>query len=313
MALMNPVLRRKIQPLPTGTVAAPMSFSGSPASIKGTAPRTPGMVSPTPVAPQTTPTRVIGFDGPREPPKAPTPMVDPRKPPPAAAETAVPGTQNAGAPAATDAEAKRAALDQMINDFLSGTIGRAGKADTAEEEALIRQQMADAAGGMSVNARARAGRSGMASSGALMGQEGDIRRSTSQDALDQILGLRRTEEQRGIENAMGAIGAETGMRSAAANDQLRKLALDMALKEAGLDDTPTTAGQDMQNLRPEDYASAPRDPNYGAGMSPAEQANLAVVKFEGDDVWVMDRNVDPPKLVRMSKADLSNITGQRLV
>jgi hypothetical protein len=146
-----------------------------------------------------------------------------------------------------------------------------------------------------------------------MGQEGDIRRAASQDALDQILGLRRTEDQRGIENAMGAIGAETGMRRAAADDELRRFALEALAAEQGLDDTPTTASQDMQKLRPEDYASAPRDPNYGAGMSPAEQANLAVVRFEGDDVWVMDRNVDPPKLVRMSKADLSNITGQQLV
>jgi len=232
MALMNPVLRRKIQPLPTGTVAAPMSFSGSPTAIKGTAPRTPGMVAPTPVAPQTTPTRVIGFDGPREPPKAPTPMVDPRKPPPPpVAPVGVPAVEDKGVPASTSDDD----VDSMIREFLAGQIGRAGKADTAEEEALIRQQMADAAGGMSVNARARAGRSGMASSGALMGQEGDIRRSTSQDALDQILGLRRTEEQRGIENAMGAIGAETGMRSAAANDELRRMALAALQAEMGLD------------------------------------------------------------------------------
>jgi hypothetical protein len=136
---------------------------------------------------------------------------------------------NAGQPPGTDD------VDTMIREFLAGQLANAGKANTAEEEALIRQQMADAAGGMSVNARARAGASGMASSGALMAQEGDIRRSTSQDALDQILGLRRTEEQRGIDNAMGAISAETGMRSAAANDELRRMALAALQAEMGLD------------------------------------------------------------------------------
>jgi hypothetical protein len=213
-----------------------MSFSGSVPSLAGSTPRAPGMVAPKPAAPSIDPTRVQGFDGPRQPPSATAPAPGtlpgaPPRPAPPPPVGAVVGPEDKGTPAATGTDD----VDAMIREFLAGQLRNAGKANTAEEEALIRQQMADAAGGMSVNARARAGRSGMASSGALVGQEGDIRRAASQDALDQILGLRRTEDQRGIENAMGAIGAETGMRRAAADDELRRMALAALQAEMGLD------------------------------------------------------------------------------
>jgi hypothetical protein len=245
MALANPVLRRK-----------------TPSLLDGVQPRNTGAVAPTVTATIPPPGGVTRPPALKDPAAMPAPGF--RPPPPAAPRNPGKGAgKGAGGGAVVDiydldlsgagkgagggagggavedkgapAPATSDSVDAMIREFIAGQIGRAGKANTAEEEALIRQQMADAAGGMSVNARARAGRSGMASSGALVGQEGDIRRAASQDALDQILGLRRTEEQRGIENAMGAIGAETGMRRAAADDELRRMALAALQAEMGLD------------------------------------------------------------------------------
>jgi hypothetical protein len=238
----SPVLRKKqpLQPMqrdqmpaldPTGgTAPKPMAFAGQPQSIGGAMPRQPGNVVPKPPA-----SRVgmgpaaPGMGGPRQPspPQQPRPNpLPPPAPPPAEGMTETPSE-----PATTTTDD----VDQMIRDFLSGQLRNAGQANTAEEEALIQQQIERSMGQGLVNQRARAGRAGMGMSGALMAQEGDIRRAASMDALDQILGLRRSEEQRGIENAMGAISAETGMRSAAANDALRRMALEALQAEMGLD------------------------------------------------------------------------------
>jgi hypothetical protein len=213
-----------------GTAPKPMAFAGQPQALGGAMPRQPGNVVPKPPA-----SRVgmgpaaPGMGGPRQPspPQQPRPNpLPPPAPPPAEGMTETPSE-----PATTTTDD----VDQMIRDFLSGQLRNAGQANTAEEEALIQQQIERSMGQGLVNQRARAGRAGMGMSGALMAQEGDIRRAASMDALDQILGLRRSEEQRGIENAMGAISAETGMRSAAANDALRRMALEALQAEMGLD------------------------------------------------------------------------------
>jgi hypothetical protein len=85
-----------------------------------------------------------------------------------------------------------------------------------------------------VDARARGGRAGFGMSGAQQAVEGDVRGAASRSALDQILGLRRGEEQRAIENATSAIGTEQGMRSAASADALRRMVLESLQAEAGL-------------------------------------------------------------------------------
>jgi hypothetical protein len=238
----SPVLRKKqpLQPMqrdqmpaldPTGgTAPKPMAFAGQPQALGGAMPRQPGNVVPKPPA-----SRVgmgpaaPGMGGPRQPSPPQQPRPNPLPPPSPAPAQGMTETPSEPATTTTDD------VDQMIRDFLSGQLRNAGQANTAEEEALIQQQIERSMGQGLVNQRARAGRAGMGMSGALMAQEGDIRRAASMDALDQILGLRRSEEQRGIENAMGAISAETGMRSAAANDALRRMALEALQAEMGLD------------------------------------------------------------------------------
>lgn len=213
-----------------------MAFGGgAPASIGQARPRQPGNVVPAPVADrvgqQIAPP---GFSGPRQPspPMQPAPTPTPTVPPPTEAPgTAVTGTTGATPPPPTTSED----IDQMIRDFVSGQLANAGKANTAEEEALIRQQMQGELGQSLVNQRARMGRAGFGASGAMAGIEGDVRRAAEMDALDQILGLRRTEEQRSIENAQGAVGLENQMRRGAADDALRRMALEALQAEMGLD------------------------------------------------------------------------------
>jgi hypothetical protein len=132
------------------------------------------------------------------------------------------------------AQSEQDRMDQEIRDFVRSRIGAAGKVDTTEEEALITRQMEGKLGEGLVDARARGGRAGFGMSGAQQAVEGDVRGAASRSALDQILGLRRGEEQRAIENATSAIGTEQGMRSAASADALRRMVLESLQAEAGL-------------------------------------------------------------------------------
>jgi len=212
---------------------------GAPASFGQAKPRLPGNVVPAPVTgrvgQQITPP---GFSGPTQPKPPMQPAPTPTPTPPPANPPTTPGITLPGAvagPPAAAAPATSEDIDQMIRDFVSGQLANAGKANTAEEEALIRQQMQGELGQSLVNQRARMGRAGFGASGAMGAIEGDVRRAAEMDALDQILGLRRTEDQRSIENAQGAISVENQMRRGAADDALRRMALEALQAEMGLD------------------------------------------------------------------------------
>jgi hypothetical protein len=131
-------------------------------------------------------------------------------------------------------ESEQDKIDREIRDFVRSRIGAANNVDTTEAEALITRQMEGKLGEGLVDARARGGRAGFGMSGAQMAVEGDVRGAASRSALDQILGLRRGEEQRAIENATSAISTEQGMRSAASADALRRMVLESLQAEAGL-------------------------------------------------------------------------------
>lgn len=137
-------------------------------------------------------------------------------------------------PPASTSESEQDKIDREIRDFVRSRIGAANNVDTTEAEALITRQMEGKLGEGLVDARARGGRAGFGMSGAQMAVEGDVRGAASRSALDQILGLRRGEEQRAIENATSAISTEQGMRSAASADALRRMVLESLQAEAGL-------------------------------------------------------------------------------
>jgi hypothetical protein len=291
----SPVLRKKqpLQPMqrdqmpaldPTGgTAPKPMAFSGQPQSLGGTMPRAPGSVVPKPPASRVgVMPAAPGFNGPRQPspPQQPRPNPLPSPAPAPAPPPAQGMTETPSEPAPTTTDD----VDQMIRDFITGQLRGAGQANTAEEEALIQQQIERSMGQGLVNQRARAGRAGMGMSGALMAQEGDIRRAASMDALDQILGLRRSEEQRGIENAMGAISAETGMRSAAANDALRRMALEALQAEMGLDAGPSTT-EDRQRQWEQDAIARGADTNGDGVLSESEKQADTTSRMAGHQAW----------------------------
>lgn len=253
---------------PAGNTPPPQAMAfggGAPPSLGNQRPRTPGNVTP-PVAgrvgQQIAPP---GFSGPRQPSPpmspAPTPTPTPANPPGMVVsdiQTPIPTTP---ATASTDD------IDQMIRDFVAGRLSGAGKANTAEEEALIRQQMQGELGQSLVDQRARMGRAGFGASGAMGAIEGDFRRAAEMDALDQILGLRRTEDQRAIENAMGAISAENQMRRGAADDALRRMALEALQAKMGLDaGIPDPAVEQAVQERANEglYAGVPMEGAAGA-------------------------------------------------
>lgn len=264
---------------PAGSAPPPQAMAfggGAPPSLGNQRPRTPGAIAPTtaardaavigrPAAGQGATTvggRPIGQ--PMQP--TPRPMPTPTQPPPAEAPgTAVTGTTGTAPPPATTQDD----IDQMIRDLVASQIGAAGKVNTAEEEALIRQQMQGELGQSLVDQRARMGRAGFGASGAMGAIEGDVRRAAEMDALDQILGLRRTEEQRALDNAFGAVGVETGMRRAAADDALRRMALEALQAEMGLDAGPGPT--DVGNAPGGGTVIMPADENGDGTVSVQEQ------------------------------------------
>lgn len=170
-------------------------------------------------------------------------------PPPAPPKTSKPppfGNQGSGAPAAQPPPAADPApvtqedIDRMIREQVARELG-GDSVDLAEDEALIQQRMDEAIGAGAVNSRARAGRAGFASSGALMAQEGDLERQARMAASEQALGLRRDARDEQFGRGQAAIGNELDMRRAAADDEINKRLLEMLGMDgptAGVGNTP---------------------------------------------------------------------------
>lgn len=162
----------------------------------------------------------------------------------------------------TPAPATSDNIDQMIRDRVAGELG-AGKPDTAAQEALIRQQQDAAIGSGAVNARARAGRGGFESSGAIMGIEGDIERQARAAATEQTLGVQDRARQEQFDRQQSVIDSELALRDSASNDFINQRLLDLlamdepaaaaapaATANAAESLTGTGAGAEQTTLRP---------------------------------------------------------------
>lgn len=110
-------------------------------------------------------------------------------------------------------------LMDLVRERLAGLDG-AGISD--EERALIEEQVNNKLGGDLRNQRASAGASGFEASGALMGMEGDIRRSAALDAVNQITAANEREQRQAYEEAMGLLGAQNDERRLAFEEQYRQ-------------------------------------------------------------------------------------------
>lgn len=102
-------------------------------------------------------------------------------------------------------ENQDALMDEFTKKLLKG--GLAG-GDTAEMEALLHQLFGDQLGAEQVGQRASMGRAGFASSGALGAMESDAQRKAAQAEQQARLGLRTSENQRAIDNALAGGGAD---------------------------------------------------------------------------------------------------------
>lgn len=178
-------------------------------------------------------------------------------------------------------------LLQQLQEALNG-------ADTAEEEELIRQQMEDAIGQQLVDARASMGRAGFGG-GTLAALEGDIQRKSRQDMLGDILGLRRTEEQRAIDNALGAIGADIDLRDQAASE---------FFNESYLDALKSFLGQEPE-AEPGAPAPSPADVgNSLVGNGPGSTNDVApTYPQSGENVGQQQTDAGQGETIRSGKTD----------
>lgn len=138
----------------------------------------------------------------------------------------LPGVQRPSAPAEPPPPATSDSIDQMIRDRVARELAGTTP-DTSSQEALIRQQQDATIGSGAVNARARAGRGGFESSGAIMGIEGDIERQARAAATEQTLGVRDRARQEQFDRQQSVIDSEMAMRDSASNDMINARMLEL--------------------------------------------------------------------------------------
>ena len=197
-----PIVRRPISkanmgslsPMPTSVAPRGSAFTGAPPKSAATPP-------PDPKTDTATPRDFIakGYTGQLKAAPLPDPETDAEKA--AKAEEERPKTNED--------------FDKAASNMLYNEINQAGNVDTKAEEDLINEQMNDRIGAALVDQRASMGRSGFGSSGAMAAMEGDTQRTARQQGLEDVLGLRRTEDQRATDNATKAIDSELSMRKQA--------------------------------------------------------------------------------------------------
>ena len=157
--------------------------------------------------------------------------------------------------------------------MLYNEINQAGNVDTKAEEDLINEQMNDRIGAALVDQRASMGRSGFGSSGAMAAMEGDTQRTARQQGLEDVLGLRRTEDQRATDNATKAIGSEMSMRKQAEAEakqaallaEIEKGNKDINADDDGPRSNPDGTEKDLDKATEKKYEAAPKRDLQWAG------------------------------------------------
>ena len=136
------------------------------------------------------------------------------------------------------------AFDNALRELNISRIQDASNVDTTEAEDLIRELMQRQLGAQQVGQRASMGRAGFGSSGALAAMEGDAQQQAALGAQREILGLRRTEDQRAFDNAQDAAGTDIDYRRFGSDDEIRRAQLKALQDYLGLPgaDAPAPAG-----------------------------------------------------------------------
>jgi hypothetical protein len=139
------------------------------------------------------------------------------------------------------------ALFKALRELNLSRIKGASDVDTTEAESLIRDLMQRQLGAQQVGQRASMGRAGFASSGALAGMESDAQQQAAQNAQREILGLRRSEDQRAFDNAQDAAGTDLDYLKYGSDDEIRRAQLKALQDYLGLPgaDEPGGGGFDL--------------------------------------------------------------------
>lgn len=192
-------------------------------------------------------------------------------------------TRGTPAPATSDS------IDQMIRDRVAGELGSKTR-DTSAEEALIRQQQDAAIGSGAVNARARAGRGGFESSGALMGLEGDIERQARAAATGQTLDVQDKARQEQFDRQQSVIDSELALRDSASNDFINQRLLDLL----GMTDGDAAPATDSTDGNPFTNSNSETPATSGSGYSDVDPKRVDAIPAGATEVrpglWVTTSN-----------------------
>jgi len=221
LAIQDPSKQAPTAPALVGQPAPPPSSTPSIDPVTGA--KTPPLGAPPPVTPAVPPvpppTEGLTPSGSGTTPQAT-----------AAAERAAKVREGSTAPVSVDLpdankNTSNDALDNALRALNLSRIEGASNVDTTEAESLIRDLMQRQLGAQQVGQRASMGRAGFASSGALAGMESDAQQQAAQNAQREILGLRRSEDQRAFDNAQDAAGTDLDYRRFGSDDEIRRAQL----------------------------------------------------------------------------------------
>ena len=201
---------------------------------------------------------------------------------------AIKNAEDAAAKAEEERPKTNEDFDKAASDMLFDEINQAGNVDTKAEEALINEQMNDRIGAALVDQRASMGRSGFGSSGALAAMEGDTQRTARQQGLEDVLGLRRTEDERATDNARQAITSELSMRKqaeaeakqAALLEEIRKGNEDINADDDGPRSNPNANDSDLDPKTRRKLEAAPERDNPWLGDRHINNITIDGVNYE---------------------------------
>jgi hypothetical protein len=137
--------------------------------------------------------------------------------------------------------------------------------DLAADEALAREEVANQLGQGLVDMRARMGRAGNASSGAMAALEADAMRAAQMDVARQLIEGREREQQQTYDRGIGVQGMDIAQQEAANRAAMLEVGLDYLKHTTKTDDEPQVGpesgldGDEADEAQNNNQQSAPPD------------------------------------------------------
>lgn len=150
-------------------------------------------------------------------------------------------------PAAPPPAAPPTTMEEDQEEFIRSLLGDALNVDTSAQEQLIREEMDRLQGLKLRDSRARAGVSGMASSGSQIALENTLNRDAARDVSGRILDVRDDAKQTAIHNALAGIGVDIDLLDAKTQAELLDGIMDLFGDDSPVQDSP---GEDRGAFSP---------------------------------------------------------------